>query len=94
MRLSASVSRTRIVDNIIQHRGLPALVYLLHGLAHNVSGAEIARVLHVSRERVCQWKHALGASLRTYTVHDNVARLGETEFLRWNGAKFRKRPGK
>jgi uncharacterized protein (DUF433 family) len=50
-------------------------VRLLDGLRAGESGQVIADDLGVTRERVRQWKGALGVEVRTYIVSEDVSAL-------------------
>jgi DNA-directed RNA polymerase sigma subunit (sigma70/sigma32) len=73
--------RSRIARNITARHGEGGLLRLLDGLRAGESGQTIADDLGVSRERVRQWKLALGEEIRTYMIHPEVLRLigSETE---------------
>lgn len=67
--------RSRIARNITTRHGEGGLHRLLDGLRAGESGQTIADDLGVSRERVRQWKLALGEEIRTYMIHPEVLRL-------------------
>lgn len=64
--------RTTVIRNIIKKYGMAKAKSLISALEHLDSGEEIARDYGVSRERVRQWKHALGATVQLYQVHPEV----------------------
>ena len=64
--------RSRIAKNITARHGEGGLLRLLDGLRAGESGQSIANDLGVTRERVRQWKLALGQEVRTYMIHPEV----------------------
>ena len=69
---SEKARREKIARNIITRHGRGGLLRLLDGLRAGESGQVIADDLGVTRERVRQWKGALGVEVRTYIVSDDV----------------------
>jgi DNA-directed RNA polymerase sigma subunit (sigma70/sigma32) len=67
--------RTRIARNITERHGEGGLHRLLDGLRAGESGQSIADDLGVTRERVRQWKLALGKEVRTYLIHPEVINI-------------------
>lgn len=62
----------RIVRNIIKKYGLKEFNALLKDFETGVSGQITADRMGVSRERVRQWRTALGATVTLYQVHPEV----------------------
>jgi hypothetical protein len=75
MTTSEQDRREKIARNIIARHGRGGLVRLLDGLRAGESGQVIADDLGVTRERVRQWKGALGVEVRTYIVSEDVSAL-------------------
>lgn len=65
----------RISQNLIKSYGRDKFVQLLQMFMENVPGPKIAEEFQVSRQRVHQWKQALGTEKTTYTPHPEVERI-------------------
>lgn len=66
-----------VAGNIIAEHGAPAFKKLIDMFRANESGTKIGFVFEVSRQRVHQWKLALGSETTTYEVHREVSDLVE-----------------
>ena len=73
MKSKQSKARSRTARNFIKTYGRSEFVRLLSDIAQGVSGQEIADRLHVSRERVRQWKNLFGVIHVEYKVYPEVA---------------------
>ncbi|MCF6205375.1 MAG: hypothetical protein L3J47_00580 [Sulfurovum sp.] len=59
-------------DNIIKSYGRDKFLFLINEFSKGTSGAEIARQFSVTRQRVNQWKKALGVESVTFTMFAGV----------------------
>lgn len=81
--LSSNVSDRRPIDprtiaqNIIAEHGKPAFQKLISMFRANESGTKIGHIFSVSRQRVNQWKAALGTEHVTYVVDPAIEDLVE-----------------
>jgi hypothetical protein len=66
-----------VAENIITEYGKSAFHKLIDMFRENESGTKIGYAFGVSRQRVNQWKVALGEELITYSVHPEIADLVE-----------------
>ena len=64
-----------VAENIIRDHGKAAFVKLISLLREGESGTKIGYILGVSRQRINQWKQALGDEQVTYNVHPSVESL-------------------
>ncbi len=73
---------TTVIANLVEKYGRERTERLLKLLERQVSGQVIADEFEVSRERVRQWKYALGGTVSTYivdpAVKDYLTRLRRT----------------
>ena len=71
----SSVRTRRTLRNILRNHGRANLRRLISGLEAGDSGQEIADDIGVTRERVRQWKNALGTEVRFYQPAPEVREL-------------------
>ncbi len=67
-----------VAKNIIAEHGRLAFQTLIEMLRTNVSGAKIGFIFKVSRQRVSQWRAALGIQRAVFEVHPDIADLVES----------------
>lgn len=65
----------RTAENIAAHYGIDALAELVQGLTEDKPVPDLARRFGVSRQRVYQWKHALGVEVRSWTPRPDILTL-------------------
>jgi hypothetical protein len=81
--LSVNVSDRRpiaprtVAQNIIAEHGKPAFQKLIAMFRANESGTKIGHVFSVSRQRINQWKAALGSEHVTYVLDPAIEDLVE-----------------
>jgi len=71
-------SAERVSRNFIKRRGMGAFRRLVSLLEQNASGPQVASEFGVSRERVRQWKNALGTSVSFYRLFPEIQQLALT----------------
>ncbi len=59
-------SRSKMVKNFIDTRGISEFRYLIESFERHESGQVIADHLGVTRERVRQWRDAFGSTVSVY----------------------------
>lgn len=61
--------------NLIAEHGKPAFHKLIEMFNDNVSGTKIGKIFGVTRQRVSQWKQALGYTHTTFEVKSEISDL-------------------
>jgi hypothetical protein len=72
-------SAERISRNFIKKRGRESLRHLIYLLRSQTDGSAMAAEFGVSRQRVHQWKNALGTTITFYRVHPEIQRIADEE---------------
>lgn len=69
----------RVSRNFIKKRGQESYHRLLHLLRSQAEGPAMAAEFGVTRQRVHQWKNALGVTITFYRVHPEIQRIADEE---------------
>lgn len=67
--------RERVARNFIKRYGMTRFREMISAFGENRSGAEIGKMLGVSRERVRQWKNTFGETITFYRQYPETKRL-------------------
>lgn len=69
----------RVSRNFIRKRGRQSYRRLIHLLKAQASGAAIATEFGVTRQRIHQWKNALGSTITFYRIFPEIQRIADEE---------------
>jgi len=72
-------SAERISRNFIKKRGRESYRRLIDLLVSQAPGAVIAAEFGVTRQRIHQWKDALGTTLTFYRIYPEIQRIADRE---------------
>jgi len=64
-----------VANNLITEHGRDGFQRLIDMFRNNESGTKIGQLFGVSRQRVSQWKAALGKELVTFEIHPDIQDL-------------------
>lgn len=67
--------RERVARNFIKRYGMTRFRETISAFGEKRSGAEIAKKLGVSRERVRQWRNIFGETITTFRLYPETKRL-------------------
>ncbi len=67
--------RERVARNFIKRYGMARFRETISAFGENRSGAEVAKKLGVSRERVRQWRNIFGVTITTFRLYPETKRL-------------------
>jgi hypothetical protein len=67
--------RDRVARNFIKRYGMTRFREMIAAFEENRSGAEIGKMLGVSRERVRQWRNTFGMTVTFYRLYPETKRL-------------------
>lgn len=70
--VSTDLRAIRVAENLIKSYGEEKFRYLLDQFSQNVPGPKIATEFSVTKQRVSQWKRALGVCRTTFHPHPEV----------------------
>ena len=70
--VSNDLRAIRVADNLIKSYGEDKFRYLLEQFGQNTPGPKIATEFSVTKQRVSQWKRALGECRTTFHLHPEV----------------------
>lgn len=65
----------KVAQNLIKSHGISNFLTLIRMFQSNESGSKIAKKFSVSRQRVHQWRKALGITEVTFTPSSEVAEI-------------------
>lgn len=69
----------RVSRNFIRKRGRQSYRRLIHLLTSQASGSAMAIEFGVTRQRIHQWKNALGSTITFYRVYPEIQRIADAE---------------
>lgn len=72
----------KVAEHIINSHGQKAFVQLIEMFKNQVPGSLIAKEFSVSRQRVHQWKHAIGEEHKSFELKSEVFDLISSNFHR------------